>query len=170
MVERFKETCHPVIKSINASSRVILRRKNDRDTTHSNADASNTELFFRTIHFANQLSVYGAVSSWCEEFGQRPDEKEPTSEQFVEEENEQLLKSVRPQEVNSLVQAPRAMILYLERDCENIFNTSKHWRKASISQKFAKIRHSGKESLLECATRTVQTWQYAESIHTLVLI
>ena len=70
MVERFKETGHPVFKSISALSRGILKRKNNRDTIHFNADASNTELFFRTIHSANQLSIYGAVSTWCEEFGQ----------------------------------------------------------------------------------------------------
>ena len=60
------------------------------------------------MHSANQLSIYGAVSSWCEEFGQRPNEKEPTSERFVAKEKEQLLKNVKPQEVNSLVQTPRS--------------------------------------------------------------
>ena len=63
----------------------------------------NTELLFRTIHSANQVSICGAVSSWCEEFGQRPNEKESTSERFVAKENEQLLKNVKPQEVNSWV-------------------------------------------------------------------
>ena len=29
----------------------------------------NTELLFRTIHSANQLSIYRAVACWCEEFG-----------------------------------------------------------------------------------------------------
>ena len=70
MVERFKETGHPVFKSISALTRGILKRKNNRDTIHFNADASNTELLFRTIHSANQLSIYRAVSNWCEEFGQ----------------------------------------------------------------------------------------------------
>ena len=93
MVERFKETCHPVIKSISALSRGILKRKNDRDTTHSNADASNTELLFRTIHLANQLRVYGAVKAGVTSSVKGRMEKEPTSEQFVEKENEQLLKS-----------------------------------------------------------------------------
>ena len=34
--------------------------------------------------------------------------REPTSERFVAKENEQLLKNVKPQEVNSLVQSPRS--------------------------------------------------------------
>ena len=58
-------------------------------------------------HPANQLSIYGAVSSWCEEIGQKPNEKELTSERFVAKENEQVLKNVQPQEESSLVQIPR---------------------------------------------------------------
>ena len=53
--------------------------KKNRDIMHFSADAPNTELLFCTFHSANQLSIYGAVPSWCEEFGQRPNEKEPTS-------------------------------------------------------------------------------------------
>ena len=69
MVERFKDTGHPVFRSIGAFSCEILKKKNGRDTIHFNADASNTELLFRIIHSVNQLSIYGAVSNWCEQFG-----------------------------------------------------------------------------------------------------
>ena len=44
MVGRFKETGHPVSKSISALGRGILKRVGGRDTTHFNADSSNTEL------------------------------------------------------------------------------------------------------------------------------
>ena len=54
MVERFKDTRHPVFKSISALSRGILKKKNNRDTIHFNADASNTELLFRIIHSVKQ--------------------------------------------------------------------------------------------------------------------
>ena len=81
MVERLKETNHPAFKSISALSRgIFLKRTNNRDTLHFDADASNTELLFRTIHSANQFSIYGAVSSRCAEFGLRPNEREMTSE------------------------------------------------------------------------------------------
>ena len=110
MVERFKETGRPVFKSISALSRGILKRKNGRATIHFNADSSNRELLIRTIHSSNQLSINGAVSSWCEEFGQEPNEKESTMERFVAKEKEQLLKNVKPKEVNSLVQTPRSDI------------------------------------------------------------
>ena len=61
----------PVFKDISALSRGILISKGGRCTTHFNAHSSNTECLFRTIHSANQLSICGAVSSWCEEFAQR---------------------------------------------------------------------------------------------------
>ena len=46
MVERFKETNHPVFKSISALSRGTLKRQGGRDTIHFNADSSNTQLLF----------------------------------------------------------------------------------------------------------------------------
>ena len=58
MVTRFNET-----GSISALTRGILTRKNNRDTIHFNVDVSNSELLFRTIRSANQLSIHGAVSS-----------------------------------------------------------------------------------------------------------
>ena len=75
MVERFKDTDHPVFKNTSALSRGILN-KNNRDTIHFNADASNTELLFPIIHSVNQLSTYGAVSNWCEQFGLAVEEKD----------------------------------------------------------------------------------------------
>ena len=97
----------PVSKSISALSRGIQNTKNNRDTMHFNADSSNTELLFRSIHSGNQLSICGVLSSWCEEYGLRPSEREMTSERFVAGENEQLLMNVKPQEVKLLVQTPR---------------------------------------------------------------
>ena len=114
---------------ISALSRGILIKK------HGNADPSNTGLLFRTIHSAIQLSIYGAVSSWCAEFGQRPNEKVPSSERFV------------AQEVNSLVQTPRnddpASGIRL-RECLQRFETLE---KKSNLQKFVKMRHSGEQSI-----------------------
>ena len=104
MVQRFKETSHPVFISASASSRGILRKLRGKETIHFNADASNTELFFRIIHSVNQLSIHGAVSNWCEGFNLRPNEREPTSEKFAAKENsvnEEIRKSV-PESGNRL--------------------------------------------------------------------
>ena len=70
MVGNFKESGHPVIRATGALKRGFLKRKGGRCTIHFNAESSNAELFFRTIHSANQLSIYGAVASWCEELTQ----------------------------------------------------------------------------------------------------
>ena len=50
MVQRCKETSHPVFTSASALSRGILRILKGKETIHFNADASNTELLFRIIH------------------------------------------------------------------------------------------------------------------------
>ena len=57
MVEQFKDTGHPVFKSISALSCGILKKKNGSDTIHFNADAVNTVLLFQTIHSVNRLSI-----------------------------------------------------------------------------------------------------------------
>ena len=75
MVGRFKDNGHPVFKSISGESRGILKKKNNRDTIHFNADASNTEFLFRIIHSVHQLSIQGARSNWCEQFGLTEEEK-----------------------------------------------------------------------------------------------
>ena len=67
MVERLKGTRHPVLESIRASSRGILKNKNGRDTVHFTADASNTELF--VPNHSHQLSIDGAFTNWCEQVG-----------------------------------------------------------------------------------------------------
>ena len=72
MVGRFRETGHPRFKIISAVSRGIQKRKGGRDTTHFNADSSNTELMFRTVHSANQLSASTQQSqAGFEEFAQQ---------------------------------------------------------------------------------------------------
>ena len=68
MVQRFKETGHPVFTSASALSRGILRTLKGKETIRFNADASNTELLFRIVRSVNQLSIYGAVSNWCAQF------------------------------------------------------------------------------------------------------
>ena len=107
MVERFKDTAHPVFKSISALSRGILKKKKNRDNIHFNADASNTELFFRIIHSVNQLSIYGAVSNWCEQVGLTEEEKgQERTLGKKESVTKCVLTSVNSQEIKLLVYAP----------------------------------------------------------------
>ena len=89
-------------------SRIL--EKGGRCTINFNAESSNAELLFRTIHSANQLSIYEAASRWCEEFARRiPGRNELIIEKSVAKENEQVLKKKpKPQEVSLLVQTPRS--------------------------------------------------------------
>ena len=64
MVERYKETAHPVFKNISVLSCGFLKKKNGRDTIHFNADASNTELLFRRVHSFCKSAQY--LRSTCE--------------------------------------------------------------------------------------------------------
>ena len=61
----------------------------------------------RTIHSANQLSIYGAVSSWCLDLSGRIQGQESTGVNLsFSEENEQLSQQLNPQEVGSLARIP----------------------------------------------------------------
>ena len=86
----------------------MLKKKNDTDTIHFNADASNIELLFRIILSVNQLSIYGAASNWCEQFGLTEEERElerPLARK--ESVTKGVLSSVKSQEVQLLVSFPR---------------------------------------------------------------
>ena len=140
MVERCKDTGHPEIKSISALSRGILKKKNNRDTIHFNADASNTELLFRIIHSVNQLSIYGAVSNWREQFGlteeEKVQEKPPGKKESV---TKSVLTSVKSQEVKLLVSSPRRAS---GNSLRERFRTSNHCPRQYASQGFAKTQFS----------------------------
>ena len=72
MVKHFEETGR-------ALTRGIVRKKKSKDTIHYNGESSNVELLYRSIHSANQLCVYGAVTNWCETLGRTESEKRNNS-------------------------------------------------------------------------------------------
>ena len=53
------------LQKTSALGRGILMQKKGRCTIHFGGDSMNTKLLFQTVHSVNQLSVYGAVASWC---------------------------------------------------------------------------------------------------------
>ena len=59
----------------NCMSSGILKRKKGEETIHLNGVSTNTELLFQTIHYVNQLSTYGTVANWCQQFGLTEEEK-----------------------------------------------------------------------------------------------
>ena len=60
----------------------------------------------RTIHSANQLSIYGAVSSWCKDFTGNMQGQESTGVNMsTSEENEHLSQQLYQREVGSLARS-----------------------------------------------------------------
>ena len=51
IVQRFKETGHPVSKGVSALSRGVLKQKKGKTPIHVNGDSVNAELFFQTVQF-----------------------------------------------------------------------------------------------------------------------
>ena len=100
MEQRFKETGHLVFTIISALSCGIVKRK---ETIHFSGDSSNTELLFQTFHSVNQLSIYGAVPNWCEQFGLTDEEKARNNLSV----NKSILTSVPSHEVQLLVSPPK---------------------------------------------------------------
>ena len=59
---------------------------------------------FRMIHSANQLSIYQAVSTWCEESTEKiPGQTSAHVDKSASRENDQWSRKLDPQEVNPLV-------------------------------------------------------------------
>ena len=76
MVQRFKETGHPVFDKCQCLEIVeIWEMLKGKENIHFNAGAPNTQLLFRIIHSVNRLSIYGAVSNCCEQVGWTTDVK-----------------------------------------------------------------------------------------------
>ena len=74
-------------------------------------------------HDSLSKSVQAGVKSWLSGFRVKK-KKESTVEKFAAKENDQLLKNVKPQEVNFLwCKLQGATIGHLETDCENVCET-----------------------------------------------
>ena len=87
-----------------ALDRRTLKRKSGRNTVHFIADSGNIEFLLPPIHAANQLSIYGVVSSWCIDLAEKMHDLTYTGvDRSTSEEIDQISKQLDPQEVGSLV-------------------------------------------------------------------
>ena len=73
MVSNFEDSGHPAFRATSALDRGFLKKKGGKCTIHFKGDTSNADLLFRTIHSANQLSIYGAVADLCDELSDSAD-------------------------------------------------------------------------------------------------
>ena len=69
MLLEFAESGHPTFRATTPLSRSILKSKGHGELSiHFTADYPTIETVYRIIVSANQLSIYGAVATICEEF------------------------------------------------------------------------------------------------------
>ena len=66
----------------------------------------NTELLIQTIHSVNQLSVFGAVTDWCYQFGSTEEERRRAGTPV----DDMILTKLKPEEVRLLVSVPTRTI------------------------------------------------------------
>ena len=70
MMIKFRESGHPVFRATSPLSRGTPKSKRGGQLSiHFCADGDTIETVFRTVISVNQLSIYGAVSDLCEEYG-----------------------------------------------------------------------------------------------------
>ena len=74
MLLEFAESGHPTFRATTPLSRGILESKGrGKLSIHFAADEFTIETIFRIILSVNQLSIYGAVAAFCEEFENHQD-------------------------------------------------------------------------------------------------
>ena len=118
-----------------------LKRKGGKCTIHFSAESPNAEPFIRTIHSANQLSIDGAVASWCEELAQLiPGQTHVFRENTVAKANDQLSQQLEPQEVDFPGTDTEIMIKQRETACVFILKMLKNCRTRSNSGKLVHLR------------------------------
>ena len=133
MVQRFAETCHQIFKGISALSRGILKRKQNGDTIHFNADSSRTQnSYFES--FTQQIS--SVCTEQCLTGVKRTRSKTERNVDFKFETTEQTLKEVRPREVNSLVQTSRDD---RQASGNRLRDTFRRFGKLDTETKFARV-------------------------------
>ena len=152
MIEHLKRSGHPVFRGTSPLNRGILRRKAGRNTIHFTAESANIELLLRTIHSANQLSVYGAISSWCDEFAENmPGQTSLGVDKSISKANDHLSKQLNSQEIGSLVQN--------QKRTEEVAGNSwrDHLQRFKINNSVQSVNQpdAQDQSLLECAKEPV---------------
>ena len=104
VVANFKGGGHPFFSDSSALDRGLLNKKGGRSTIHFSAGNLRTQCFlFRTVHSANQLSIYGAVADWCGELAQqKPGQSFLSMEKSDAKVNGQLCRKLELEEVNTV--------------------------------------------------------------------
>ena len=111
-----------------ALNRGTMRERRNKDIIHYNGESFNVKLLYRTLHSANQLCVYEAVTNWCETLGRTETEKRKF---WATIESKTVEKSAhKKEEISSLVKITTSTLSFGE---PNASETSKF--RVSFSEK-----------------------------------
>ena len=163
MVENFENSGHPVFQVVSPLFRGILKKKNNRDTIHLNGEYCNIDLLYRTVHSANQLCIYGAVTKWC---GPNSGEASQSRPERARKMSPEL--QIKQEDLKSLVYIPRLPHASGNRKLQNLkdFKSMPFMSKVEYLRTTAKFHHpiekgnyyvtttlddDGWESALRCA-------------------
>ena len=119
MVEDVENSRHPVFKGMSTS----------------NGECCNIDLLYRTVHSANQLCIYGAVTKWCgTNSGDRLESARKTSPE----------NRIKREDLKSLVDMPRLLQASGNRMLQSLkgFNSMPFMRKIEYLRTTAKLFHS----------------------------
>ena len=108
MMLHLRESGHPILRVTSALARGSLKIiGGGKLSILYDGDSETAELLFRIIISVNQLSVYGAVSAWCEEFAQQiSDHFSPCTGKPVAEMNDGSVYRISPNVVLILTNPP----------------------------------------------------------------
>ena len=102
MVEHFENSGLPVFQEVSPLGRGILKKKNNRDTIHFIGEYGNINLLCMTIHAANHLCIYAAVSKWC-----GPNSEEASQSRLESARKASPETQIKQEDLKSLVDIPR---------------------------------------------------------------
>ena len=66
IVEEFENSGNLVFRGVSPLGRGTLKMRSGRNTIHFNGEFVDIDFLFRTVHAANQLCFYGAVTMLCD--------------------------------------------------------------------------------------------------------
>ena len=138
MVENFENSGHLVFQGISPLGRGILEKSNNRDSIHFHGEYGNIDLLYRTVHAANQLCIYGAVSKWC---GPKSGEASQSTPESARKMSPEI--HIKQEDVKSLVDIPRLPHASGNRMLHNLkdFNLMPFIGKIEYTRTTAKFYH-----------------------------
>ena len=112
---------NPVLNGASPLGRGTLKMVSGRNTSHLNREFDNIDFLFRTVHAANQLCIYGAVTMLCEK---QPEEDSGKASKGRPESARRTPREIQIKQVErkSLVDIPRLPPASGNRMLQNLEN------------------------------------------------